>query len=146
VDYRARVSGPFLDRIDLQVEVPAVRAADLALPAAAEGSAEVAARVAAAREIQVRRATAAGRPETEAANARASGDWLQAIADPEPEARALLTRAADAAGLTARGWSRVLRLARTLADLDAGGGGEASPVARRHVAEALAYRGAGEPG
>jgi magnesium chelatase family protein len=140
------VSGPFLDRIDLQVEVPAVRAADLALPAAAEGSAEVAARVAAAREIQVRRATAAGRPETEAANARASGDWLQAIADPEPEARALLTRAADAAGLTARGWSRVLRLARTLADLDAGGGGEAPPVARRHVAEALAYRGAGEPG
>jgi magnesium chelatase family protein len=117
-----------------------VRAADLALPAAAEGSAEVAARVAAAREIQVRRAVAAGRPETEAANARASGDWLQAIADPEPDARALLTRAADAAGLTARGWSRVLRLARTLADLEA----DATPaVARRHVAEALAYRGVG---
>jgi magnesium chelatase family protein len=72
VDYRGRVSGPFLDRIDLQVDVPAVRAADLALPTAAEGSAEVAARVAAAREIQVRRAVAAGRPETEAANARAS--------------------------------------------------------------------------
>jgi magnesium chelatase family protein len=122
------------------VDVPAVRAADLALPAAAEGSAEVAARVAAAREIQVRRAVAAGRPETEAANARASGDWLQAIADPEPEARALLTRAADAAGLTARGWSRVLRLARTLADLEP----DAAPaVARRHVAEALAYRGVG---
>jgi magnesium chelatase family protein len=135
------VSGPFLDRIDLHVDVPAVRAADLALPAAAEGSAEVAARVAAAREIQVRRAAAAGRPETEAANARASGDWLQAIAEPEPDARALLTRAADAAGLTARGWSRVLRLARTLADLDAGPEDGAPPVARRHVAEALAYRG-----
>ena len=120
-----------------------MRAADLALPAAAEGSAQVAARVAAAREIQVRRALAAGRPETEAENARASGDWLQAIADPDPDARALLTRAADASGLTARGWSRVLRLARTLADLEA----EAS-VRRRHVAEALAYRGVegGGPG
>ena len=144
VDYRARVSGPFLDRIDLQVEVPAVRAADLALPPAAEGTAEVAARVAAARQVQVRRAAAAGRPEAEAANARASGDWLQAIADPEPDARALLTRAADTAGLTARGWSRVLRLARTLADLETGAGEEAGPVARRHVAEALAYRGVGD--
>jgi magnesium chelatase family protein len=99
--------------------------------------------VAVAREIQVRRAAAAGRPETEAANARASGDWLQAIADPEPDARALLTRAADAAGLTARGWSRVLRLARTLADLEAAPGAPSPPVGRRHVAEALAYRGVG---
>ncbi len=132
--YQGRVSGPLLDRIDLTVETPPVTAADLALPAAAEGSAEVAARVAAARKIQADRAAKAGEGATPL-NARADGAWLEAIATPEPQAKALLAKAAEAGALTARGWARTLRLARTIADL------EAAPIIRRvHIAEALIYR------
>lgn len=137
-DYQAKVSGPFMDRIDLQIEVPAVSAADLALPSPAEGTAEAAARVATARQLQADRAAQAGDPRAAPLNARAEGDWLETIADLAPDARALLARAAEAGGLTARGWTRTLRLARTIADLDGAG-----PVARLHVAEALIYRRAG---
>jgi magnesium chelatase family protein len=133
-DYQRRVSGPLMDRIDLAVEVPPVTAADLALPAASEGTREAAARVAAARDEAQRRAAAAGRPEAPL-NALAEGDFLEAICALAPEARALLTRAAEAGGLTARGWTRTLRLARTIADL----AGSAA-VERMHVAEALMYR------
>src|SRR5690606_9971064 len=133
-DYQRRVSGPLMDRIDLAVEVPPVTAADLALPAAAEGTAEAAARVAAARELAENRAAASGRPEA-ALNALAEGDFLETICALAPDARALLTRAAEAGGLTARGWTRTLRLARTIADL-AGSSG----VERAHAAEALMYR------
>lgn len=130
-DYQMKVSGPFMDRIDLQIDVPPVSAADLALPAPAEGTAEAAARVAAARAIQAQRAGDDGAP----LNARAEGDFLEKIADLDPPARALLAKAAEAGGLTARGWSRTLRLARTIADLEGSGG-----VRRVHVAEALIYR------
>ncbi|MDP3854578.1 YifB family Mg chelatase-like AAA ATPase [Phenylobacterium sp.] len=130
-DYQMKVSGPFMDRIDLQIDVPPVSAADLALPAPAEGTAEAAARVAAARAIQAQRAGDEGSP----LNARAEGDFLEKIADLDPPARALLAKAAEAGGLTARGWSRTLRLARTIADLEGAGG-----VRRVHVAEALIYR------
>lgn len=148
--YQGRVSGPLLDRIDLVVETPPVTAADLSLPAPAEGSAEVAARVAAARATQADRAEAsrardASRPNGASPNgaplnaaplnARADGAWLEAIAALDPPAKALLARAAEAGGLTARGWTRTLRLARTIADL------EAAPTVRRvHIAEALIYR------
>jgi len=138
LDYQAKVSGPFMDRIDLQIEVPAVTAADLSLPPPAEGTAEAARRVAIAREIQAERAREAGRDDAEPLNARAQGSWLDAIAELEPEARGLLSRAAEAGGLTARGWTRTLRLARTIADLDGG-----HPIRRVHVAEALIYRRAG---
>jgi len=138
LDYQAKVSGPFMDRIDLQIEVPPVTAADLALPPPAEGSAEAAARVAAARELQAERAQASDNPRAEGLNARAEGEWLEAIAAPDPAARALLARAAEAGGLTARGWTRTLRLARTIADLEGSGA-----VKRLHVAEALIYRRAG---
>ena len=134
VDYQMKVSGPFMDRIDLQVDVPPVTAADLALPPPAEGTAEAAARVAAARALQAERAGAEG----PALNARAEGDFLERIAELDPAARALLAKAAQAGGLTARGWTRTLRLARTIADLEGGG-----QVRRVHVAEALAYRRAG---
>jgi magnesium chelatase family protein len=134
-DYQMKVSGPFMDRIDLTVDVPAVTAADLALPAPAEGTAEAAARVAAARALQAERAGEHG----PALNARAEGDFLEQIADLEPAARALLAKAAEAGGLTARGWTRTLRLARTIADLETSG-----PVRRVHVAEALIYRRAGQ--
>jgi len=131
-DYQGRISGPLMDRIDLQVEVPPVTAADLALPAPSEGTAQAAARVAGARALQADRARAAdGAP----LNSLAEGDFLEAIADLDPPARALLARAAEAGGLSARGWTRTLRLARTIADLEGSG-----PVRRVHVAEALIYR------
>ncbi len=133
-DYQGRISGPLMDRIDLQVEVPPVTAADLALPPPAEGSAQAAARVAAAREAQEARATAAGQPD-QALNARIEGKLLESVATPDEGGRALLSRAAEAAGLSARGWSRTLKLARTIADLDGAVG-----VRRVHIAEALIYR------
>jgi magnesium chelatase family protein len=132
--YQSRVSGPLLDRIDLTVDVPPVTAADLALPPPAEGTAEVAARVAAARELQAERAAKAG-DGAPALNARAEGRWLESIAALDAPGAALLSRAAEAGGLSARGWTRTLRLARTIADLEG-----SAQVRRVHVAEALIYR------
>lgn len=135
-EYQARISGPLFDRIDLHVEVPAVSPADLALPPPAEGSAAVAARIAAARERQKARYADGGadgsRPRT---NVEADGRLLEAVAAPDEAGRRLLTEAAERMKLTARGYHRVLRVARTLADLDGADG-----VKRLHVAEALSYR------
>lgn len=131
-DYMGRISGPLLDRFDLRVEVPAVSIDDLALPARGEGSAPVAARVAAARAIQ--RARFEGIPGA-IVNADAEGELLGAIALPEPEALALLRDLATRFHLSARAYHRVLRVARTIADLEASEG-----IARRHVAEAAGYR------
>ena len=132
-DYQGRISGPLFDRIDLHVEVPAVRAVDLALPPPSEGSAEIAARVARARTRQAERFARLA-PGLRC-NAEAEGELLTAIATPEPEGQALLATAAERLRLSARGYHRVLRVARTLADLEEGG-----PVRRVHVAEALSYR------
>jgi magnesium chelatase family protein len=133
--YQARLSGPLLDHIDLQIEVPAVSAADLALPQASEGSAEVRARVSAARRIQAERFASIGTPRVRT-NAECDVSLIEAIAAPDASGLALLSDAAAALGLSARGYHRTLRVARTLADLD----GEAQ-VARIHIAEALSYRG-----
>lgn len=130
-DYQAKVSGPLLDRIDLHVEVQAVSAADLVLPPPAEGSAEVAARVAAVRRTQAARYAGQGIRS----NAEADGDLLAAVATPDDAGRKLLAQAAEAMRLSARSYTRVLRVARTIADL-AGSEG----VGRIHVAEALSYR------
>jgi magnesium chelatase family protein len=126
-----------LDRIDLQVEVPPVTATDLALPASAEGTAEAAARVAQARAAQAARAHEAGE-DSAPINARADGGFLERIAALDQPAAALLSKAAQANNLTARGWTRTLKLARTIADLDG-----ATAVRRLHVAEALIYRRVG---
>src|SRR6478735_107110 len=133
-EYQARLSGPLLDRIDLHIDVPAVTAADLILPPPGEGSREVAARVARARDIQTARYAAMdlGNLRT---NAQVSGPVLEEVARADAAGMALLRDAADSMRLSARGYHRVLRVARTLADLDG-----AERVNRVHLAEALSYR------
>ncbi len=130
-DYQSKVSGPMLDRIDLHVEVDPVSAADLGLPPAAEGSSEVAARVTVARQRQISRHKETGARS----NAELDGDALERFATPDDAGRALLLQAADAMRLSARSYTRMLRVARTIADL-AG----RQQVARVHIAEALSYR------
>ena len=127
-DYQARVSGPFMDRIDIQIDVPAVTPADLALPPAKEGSADVALRVLRARDIQLSR-------NGGLTNAELSQDRLDHVAEPDNEGRKLLIQAAETLGLTARGYHRVLKLARTLADLS-----ESENIHRLHIAESLSHR------
>ena len=156
-EYQGKLSGPLLDRIDLAIDVPAVAASDLALPPPAESSADVAARVAAARTVQRERLAELDRKgklvavEADLAaglfsgrarnwskprcNADTDGALLASIAEPDAEGRALLGRAAERLGLSARAWHRTLKVARTLADLD---GSDA--VRRLHIAEALSYR------
>jgi magnesium chelatase family protein len=129
-DYLGRISGPLMDRFDLRVEVPPVSHADLDLPASGDASEAVAKRVAAARAVQGRRLG-----DGAACNADLAGDALEVHARPDEEGRALLGAWAERKGLSARGYHRVLRVARTIADL-AG----AERVGRLHVAEALAYR------
>ncbi len=132
--YQARLSGPLLDRIDLVIDVPAVTAADLILPPPAEGSAEAAARVAAARARQTARYAALG-VEGVTTNAACPAPLIEEAARPDADGIALIRDAASAMRLSARGFHRVLKVARTLADLD----GE-ERVRRLHIAEALSYR------
>jgi magnesium chelatase family protein len=131
-DYLGRVSGPLLDRFDLRLEVPPVTVDELALPASGDPSAAVAGRVAAARAVQAARF--AGQDGVRV-NADLEGTALEDIAMPDAEGKALLDRVAEKFRLSARGYHRVLRVARTIADLEG-----AERVAAPHVAEAVSYR------
>ena len=131
-DYMGKISGPLMDRFDLRLEVPAVEVADLARPADGEASAVVAERIAAARARQAERYAG---EEDVTVNADVGGDALMEVAAPDAEGREMLLRAVDRFRLSARGYHRVLKVARTIADLDASPG-----VRRPHVAEALSYR------
>ncbi len=136
-DYQARISGPLLDRIDMRIEVPAVSAADLIAPSVAERSETVAARVATARRVQAERYAAAGSHVT--TNAAAPNALIEAVAEPDAAGAQLLRDAAEVKRFSARAYHRILKVARTIADLDG-----ADTVSRIHVAEAIAYRIAGE--
>ncbi len=130
-DYQSKVSGPLLDRIDLHVEVQAVSAADLVLPPPAEGSAEVAVRVKMARDLQSMRLEGT-KMRT---NAELDGELLKTFATPDEPGQKLLAQAAEAMRLSARGYTRILRVSRTIADM-AG----SQTIGRIHIAEALSYR------
>ena len=134
-DYLGRISGPLMDRFDLRVDVPPVAYADLDLPAAGELSTTVAARVAAARKRQEARFA---NIQDLRSNADMAGDLLTDFATPDEQGRAFLTRVAERFGLSARGYHRVLRVARTIADLDG-----SEDVRKPHIAEAVSFRLAG---
>ena len=131
-DYLGRISGPLMDRFDLRIEVPPVAYTDLDLPDSGDTSAQVARRVATARALQTARFE--GTPDLRC-NADAEGQTLEEIATPDAEGRDLLQRAAEKFRLTARGYHRVLRVARTIADLEG-----SEHVRRPHVAEAASFR------
>ena len=137
-EYQARVSGPLMDRIDIRIDVPAVSATDLIRPMAAEASETVARRVARARALQVDRFARLGMASV-TSNARASTALVEKVAEPDPGGLQLLRDAAEKMRFSARGYHRILKVARTLADLD-----EASIVGRIHLAEAISYRIAGD--
>ncbi|MGR3454334.1 YifB family Mg chelatase-like AAA ATPase [Pseudooceanicola sp.] len=131
-DYLGRISGPLMDRFDLRVEVPPVAFSDLGRAPSGEASATVAARIAAARAVQAERFSGQG---TARLNADLEGKALEVVAAPDDAGRALLTRSAEQFGFSARGYHRILRVARTIADLDG-----ADRVQRDHLAEAISFR------
>jgi len=131
-DYMGRISGPLMDRFDLRVEVPPVAYTDLDLPQTGDSSAQIAARVAAARTIQTERYTA---DPSVWCNADAEGNVLERVAAPDTDGRAILRQVTDKFGLSARGYHRILRVARTIADL----AGE-HDINADHIAEAVSFR------
>lgn len=126
--YQARISGPMLDRFDVSVELPAVTPADLAAPAHGEDTQTVAERIAKARSVQMDRSGST--------NAAVDDAGLDRIAKPDTEGAGLLSRAAEQLRFSARSYVRILRVARTIADLDA-----SAEIKRRHIAEAISFRG-----
>lgn len=131
-EYLGRISGPLMDRFDLRIDVPPVAYSDLDLPESGDSSAEMAARISVARDVQTARFSEY--PDMRV-NADAEGAVLDEIATPDEEGRALLLKVAERFGLSARGYHRVLRVARTIADLEG-----VEDVRKHHVAEAVSFR------
>jgi len=134
VEYQAKISGPMMDRFDIHIEVPAVSARDLTLPVPIESSKDVAARVRTARDIQTARYQEMGLDNIRC-NAEVDGEALEQVASLDRAAREILTQAIDIMKLTARGYHRILRVARTIADLEG-----QSEIGKLHISEALSYR------
>lgn len=132
-DYQAKLSGPLLDRIDIQVEVPAVSVKDLSAPAS-ENSAQVAARVTRARDVQQRRFEELGSDLS--INAHAGGEIMESAMKLSPKAKELLDKAAERMKFSARSYYRLIRVSRTIADLE----GSFDDISDSHIAEALSYR------
>jgi magnesium chelatase family protein len=129
--YRARISGPLLDRIDLRVEVPSLTYEEISSRSRGEPSSAIYGRVARAREIQNRRFEGTGYTT----NASVPMPLLRDLIDLDDKANALLNSAYRRMGMTARSYDRVLRVSRTIADLSG-----SDPVCSEHVAEAIQYR------
>jgi len=134
IDYQTKISGPLMDRFDIHIEVPAVSAMDLTLPPPTESSGDVAGRVIAARAIQTDRYQAMGLDHVRC-NAEVDGEALEEVARLDKTGRETLAKAIDVMRLTARGYHRILRVARTLADLEA-----CEDINNIHISEALSYR------
>ncbi len=135
-DYQSKISGPLMDRIDIHVDVPAVQISDLQNAGTGETSEVIAKRVLAARDIQAERYECLGMQGKALVNANADGSILDGVTQMDDETRALLTRSVEAAKLSARGYYRILRVARTIADLNGG----ADMLSKEDIAEALSYR------
>ncbi|MEN9894577.1 MAG: competence protein ComM [Pseudomonadota bacterium] len=137
-DYQGRISAPLMDRIDIRIDVPAVSAADLIRPSASEKSQSVARRVAQARALQRDRFASFGQAGL-STNAQCATSLIEKIAEPDAGGLQLLRDAAEKLKFSARGYHRILKVARTLADLD-----DQPHVGRIHLAEAISYRIASE--
>jgi magnesium chelatase family protein len=131
--YVSKISGPLLDRIDIHIDVPAVNYKELRGGAAPEGSAQIRDRVLRAREVQLNRFAAAG--EKIFCNAQMSTRQIRSYCDLSTDCERLLERAMQQQGLSARAHDRILKVSRTVADLD--GSAQIEP---KHIAEAIQYR------
>jgi len=129
--YRSRISGPLLDRIDIHIEVPAVKYRELADRGESESSAEIAARVARSREVQKERFQGS----RVRCNAQMSARMIRKFCEPDPAGSRMLEVVTDRLGLSARSYTRILKVARTIADL---AGSET--IAEQHISEAIQYR------
>jgi magnesium chelatase family protein len=131
--YVSKISGPLLDRIDIHIDVPAVRYKEMRGAASPEGSSHIRERVVQARERQLRRFKAASEPIY--CNAQMSPRQIRAYCDLTPDCERMLERAMAQQGLSARAHDRILKVARTVADLDG-----TESLDSRHIAEAIQYR------
>src|SRR5688572_12160170 len=129
--YISKISGPLLDRIDIHIDVPAVRVSDLSAQEAHEGSAEIRRRVHEARKIQHQRF----HDEPVYSNAQMSPRLIRRFCALAPPAQALLERAITRYGLSARAYDRILKVSRTIADLN-----QSEHITEVHISEAVNYR------